>query len=97
MVNDRAMSRFFARLEATPRGIVACGGRANAGSSLAMRSKKQRPRSGRGLSARFQPDVIADQGRRDFRIPIEVEPWRSASGRTNLPFSPSVTAITAAR
>jgi hypothetical protein len=96
MVNDRAMSRFFARLEATPRGIVACGGRANAGSSLAMRSKKQRPRSGRGLSARFQPDVIADQGRH-FRIPIEVEPWRSASGRTDLPFSPSVTAITPAR
>jgi len=41
--------------------------------------------------------VIADQGRRDFRIPIEVEPWRSASGRTSLPFFPSVTAITPAR
>jgi hypothetical protein len=40
MVNDRAMSRYFARLEATPHGIVACGGRANAGSSLAMRSRK---------------------------------------------------------
>jgi len=34
------MSRYFARLESTPRGIVAYGGRANAGSSIAMRSKK---------------------------------------------------------
>jgi len=49
---------------------------------------------GRGLAARFQPDVIADQGHLDFRTPIEVEPLQSASGRTDLPFSPSVTVIT---
>ena len=58
--------------------------------------KKRRPQRGRGLAARFQPDVIADQGHLDFRTPIEVEPLQSASGRTDLPFSSSVTVITPA-